>query len=256
MRSEICPVNYPLLKQGDQLPAVGVLQKLLNRTGETLVPDGVFGPHTLGTVRAFQSKHKLSPDGVVGTLTWQKLVSGVSLPILDSVDVFDSTFYREDATYIRQAGGNPLLIGGACNGVEQAVSQILNRGRELFLLRFHGHGLPGIASVSTGETAFDPKERSDISANPRIMKTLSQLRGVFGRYGCLEFIECSTGRGPKGRRLLSQIAASIGVPVTAALIDQPFGRAAAFRLIGPTHTAFPGGGSLSTWSKSLPNFPA
>jgi len=247
-------MNYTDLRMGDHLPMVGVLQHLLNRTGASLVPDGVFGPRTFQAVRAFQQPRGLAPDGIVGEATWTRLTAGVNLPILDSVDIWDPTFLHEDAGYIRKAGGNPLLIGGMCNGVEQTVS-LLASSRNVFLLRFHGHGAPGVASVSSGHGELDPnlRERSDVWASPLIINILSRLRPIFGRYGCIEFIECQTGRGHAGQRLLAQLAARLGVPVTGAVQDQPFGKLWSFRLSGPTVTVVPGG-SLSGWCKSLPPF--
>jgi peptidoglycan hydrolase-like protein with peptidoglycan-binding domain len=249
-------MNYTYLRRGDELPAVGVLQKLLNRSGARIIPDGIFGPKTLAAVQNFQRLRGLGQDGLVGEITWAKVSAGVSLPIVDSIDVWDKTFFLQDATYIRKAGGRPLLIGGMCNGVEQAISMIRANSRSVFLLRFHGHGGPGLASVASGHGELDPKlrEGSDISSNPQIMATLHTLRSVFGPYGCVQFIECETGRGKQGRRLLSRMADELGVPVTAAVNDQPFSRLATFRLEGPTVTCFPGGRSLNQWCRALPDF--
>lgn len=246
-------MNYTLLTQGDSLPMVGVLQHLLNRTGLSVVPDGVFGPGTLAAVKDFQQKRGLKTDGIVGEQTWGRLVASLSLPILDAVDVYDPMFYSGDAKYIRKAGENPLLIGGTCNGVDQIVNMITAASRDLFLLRFHGHGAPGVAGVSDGHEDGAP-ERSDISADLRIMNIVARLRPIFGRYGCVEFIQCQTGRGAKGRHLLSLMANRLGVPVTGAWFDQPFGKRWTFRLYGPTVTCFPPGYNLSSWSKSRPAF--
>jgi hypothetical protein len=246
-------MNYTILKTGDHLPMVGVLQLLLNRTGLSVSVDGIFGSHTQEAVRKFQRDRGLAHDGVVGEKTWGRLTANVCLPILDAVDVYDPTFYQQDAKYVRKAGGHPLLMGGACNGVEQIVQLITQAGREVFLLRFHGHGAPGIAGVSDGHEDGIP-EKSDISSDSQIMDIVARLRPVFGQYGCVEFIQCQTGRGHKGRHLLSQIANRLGVPVTAATQDQPFGRTWAFRLDGPTVTFFPRGHSLATWCKSRPTF--
>jgi murein L,D-transpeptidase YcbB/YkuD len=38
-----------------------------------LDPDGKFGPRTEAAVRAFQSGHKIVPDGIVGPKTWARL---------------------------------------------------------------------------------------------------------------------------------------------------------------------------------------
>ena len=51
--------NYTLLRRGDHLPAVGVLQKLLNRGGARLVADGAFGPATQTAVNVGPSKRNV-----------------------------------------------------------------------------------------------------------------------------------------------------------------------------------------------------
>jgi len=249
-------VNYTHLMHGDHLPMVGVLQLLLNRSGDSLDPDGHFGPKTLQAVTSFQRRNGLAADGIVGEKTWAAITADVNLPIVDAIDVWDPTFFREDAAFVRKVGGHPYLIGGMCNGVQQMVSDICKLASgNAFLLRLHGHGGPGVASVASGHGELDPKmrERSDVFDNKQVMQALAPLRSIFGPYGSIEFIECETGRGTKGRRLLSHLAAQIGVPVTAALNDQPFGRTATFRLYGPTVTMVPRG-HLRDWCRSLPAF--
>jgi len=246
-------LNYTDLRSGDDLPMVGVLQHLLNRTGAKLVTDGIFGPKTYAAVIAFQKPRGLVADGIVGEKTWTRLTSGANLPILDSVDIWDPTFLKEDATYIQRARGNPSLIGGMCNGVEQAVS-LLSGSRGVFLLRFHGHGAPGVSGVSFGHGEAGYAERAAIFNSPDILATMSRLRPIFGPYGCVQFIACETGRGRAGRQLLSKLAEKLGVPVTGAVLDQPFGKEWTFRLFGPTVTVTPGGMSLAQWCKSRPSF--
>lgn len=250
-------MNYTLLRRGDNLPSVGVLQKLLNRTGARLTVDGVFGPHTEAAVQAFQRTRRLSVDGIVGQETWPRLAAGAGLKILDCIDVFDPSLFELEAADIAKVGGGAILIGGECNGVEDAVNQIaLRSGRDLFLLRFHGHGAPGTAGVSFGQGGVGFGERADIDTqNFEIMRPLlARLRTIFGAYGNLQFMHCSTGSGPKGRSLLQNIAATVGVPVTAALQTQYGGGTATFKYEGPTFTALPGGGTLNTWCRLLPDF--
>lgn len=62
-------LNKPLLKKGDSGPVVRYLQY---RVGSTY--DGVFGDNTKKLVIDWQRKNSLSPDGIVGSNTWNKLI--------------------------------------------------------------------------------------------------------------------------------------------------------------------------------------
>ena len=55
-----------MLEEGDTGAAVKTLQTRLNVWGATLAVDGDFGPLTLAAVKAFQTAHHLSVDGIVG----------------------------------------------------------------------------------------------------------------------------------------------------------------------------------------------
>ncbi len=126
------------------------------------------------------------------------------------------------------------------------------------MLRFHGHGVSGIAGISDGHGLNDGIDhRSSIESTniARLLPILRRLAPIFGPYGNIQFMHCSTGRGPNGRRLLQQIADGVGVPVTAALTDQLGGGVNTFKFEGPTFTAFPGGANLRGWCDSRPNFP-
>jgi hypothetical protein len=252
-------MSYTLLRQGDNLPTVGVLQKLLNRAGASLTADGAFGPLTKAAVQNFQRPRGLSADGVVGENTWPRVSANANLPIIDCIDVFDPSLSRLEERDIRRVGGNPIVIGGMCNGVEHAVTDILRHGRNVFLLRFHGHGARGVAGISTGHGDLDPNmiHRADIALQnlAELRPVLSRLRSVFGPYGCVQFMHCETGGGPNGRQMLRRIADLLGVPVSAGVNTQFGGGTKTFRFEGPTHTAVPGGGALSTWCRALPDFP-
>ena len=66
----------PTLQQGSTGPVVKSLQTLLtngasgqwNTTPQGI--DGVFGPHTQASVKAFQKWGGVTPDGIVGDQTW------------------------------------------------------------------------------------------------------------------------------------------------------------------------------------------
>ena len=47
---------------------------LRKRFGHELKVDGDFGPRTLAVVKSFQQKVGLKPDGLVGPLTWARVM--------------------------------------------------------------------------------------------------------------------------------------------------------------------------------------
>ena len=75
--------SYPgtPLRRGSTGPNVVVLQASLNRISQSYpaIPkisaaDGIFGPQTEASVRAFQQIFGLTPDGIVGPSTWYEVV--------------------------------------------------------------------------------------------------------------------------------------------------------------------------------------
>jgi hypothetical protein len=79
---QIPPQPRPTLRRGSSGPAVAELQVRLNRwLARTprvglppLVIDGKFGPKTDALVRAFQRDQGIQADGVVGPITWGRLL--------------------------------------------------------------------------------------------------------------------------------------------------------------------------------------
>jgi len=69
--------TWPIEQRGAGGANVVAIQYLLDGRGYKLSPDGVFGPRTAGAVGSFQTAHHLSADGVVGPLTWPRLVVAV-----------------------------------------------------------------------------------------------------------------------------------------------------------------------------------
>lgn len=70
------PTSLPaLLKRGSHGEAVRKLQRALIDLGFLLsaAPDGSFGPKTESGVRNFQSRNRLQPDGIAGTITLKAL---------------------------------------------------------------------------------------------------------------------------------------------------------------------------------------
>ncbi|QDZ14278.1 peptidoglycan-binding domain-containing protein [Humibacter ginsenosidimutans] len=75
--------GQPTIQQGATGDAVRRLQRALRRTPNlSIVVDGIFGPATRHAVVEFQTDEALTPDGIVGPLTWAKLPDGGAMPVL------------------------------------------------------------------------------------------------------------------------------------------------------------------------------
>jgi peptidoglycan hydrolase-like protein with peptidoglycan-binding domain len=75
--------GQPTVRRGSTGEAVRRAQRALRRTADLgVVVDGVFGPATETSVRAFQQSARLTVDGIVGPLTWQALPDGGAMPVL------------------------------------------------------------------------------------------------------------------------------------------------------------------------------
>ncbi len=70
--------SFPTLRQGSTGTAVTTLQYALRAKGHSIAVDGAFGSGTLNAVKAFQRSAGLTIDGVVGPLTWNKVLPQLS----------------------------------------------------------------------------------------------------------------------------------------------------------------------------------
>jgi hypothetical protein len=255
---------YTYLRQGYQLPTVGVLQVLLNRgiSQNELVKDGIYGTKTKQAVRDFQRPRGLSPDGIVGKNTWPRLTAGTGFRIIDAVDITDPDTAITEVVDIRRTGGNPSIVGSMCNGIGQIVQALIGRMREqgeVALLRFHGHGAPGIMGISdgTGEYSYGDSDMSSLTAGviATIASRLGMLRPYFGAYSSVELHGCKVARGTAGRQMIQRLANVWSVPVSGGVNTQYSGGTSTFRFEGPVFTAVPAGLTLKQWSKALPDLP-
>lgn len=70
--------GYPITRQGSRGPYVCIAQDSLTTLGyDTGGLDGVFGSKTRNAVVAYQNSKSLSADGILGPITWQRLMSDV-----------------------------------------------------------------------------------------------------------------------------------------------------------------------------------
>lgn len=97
-------IHYDTLHLGSIGSDVRKLQKALKKNGEYVEVDGVFGPQTLHAVINYQSTHGLNPDGIVGPLTWTKLLKPSTTKIAKWVlgDMFGTGEERKNL--LTQAG--------------------------------------------------------------------------------------------------------------------------------------------------------
>ena len=145
--------QYPsALSLGSTGQGVEVLQYYLRYVAQFLptVPtveiDGVFGPSTENAVRAFQEAYGLTPDGVVGELTWNRLYN-VYLGLIDV------TAYAElDGLALPFPGRN--LQPGDTGEEVRALQQYLN---------YIARSYPAIPSV-TADGVFGPATSQAIDA--------------------------------------------------------------------------------------------
>lgn len=248
-------MSYAIAEFGNHLPIVAVVQKLLDRTGYPLTADGSFGAKSKEAVKKFQRDHQpLAADGAVSVNTWPRLVANdPGFKVLDCIDVDDG--FMGEVNHARKYGGNPLVIGGMSNGVEQAISMINGAAApgSVCLLRFHGHGSPGGAGIGAGKWEYGDQGNILGTNQIALIGTLfGRLRGLFSPFGCIQFMHCSTGQGASGTSVLQSVANATGVPATAALRIQLGGGSTTFRYEGPTKTAIPGGGSIKSWASKFP----
>ena len=67
-------VTYPTIRQGASGEIVIQLQDLLAKDGSGIRINGIFDLATRNAVRAFQKRNELLVDGIVGPITWMKLL--------------------------------------------------------------------------------------------------------------------------------------------------------------------------------------
>lgn len=66
--------KMPTIQRGNKGSRVRMLQGLLIAWDYSISVDGVFGPKTEAAVRSFQGKYAKPVDGIVGPITWNKLL--------------------------------------------------------------------------------------------------------------------------------------------------------------------------------------
>lgn len=153
--------SYPgtPLRQGSTGPNVVVLQVALNRIAQSYpaipkVPaaDGIFGPRTEATVRAFQRIFGLTPDGIVGPATWYAVVRlYTAVTRLAELRSQGQQFYA-----INWSPPNALQVGNSGDKVRQLQ----------YMLAVLSSYIPGIPTVSV-DGIYGPATRAAVLAAQR-----------------------------------------------------------------------------------------
>lgn len=141
------------IRRGDRGPVVAALQLLLNRDrgSQDLVVDGIFGAWTTEAVQQAQYAARLETSGTVDAPTWNALTTPLRLATIACNDIYDPA--HDEVTPPGFRGRGWIASGGMSNGVEHVVRQIEARAAgqgSIILLRFYGHGAPGLMSLTAG----------------------------------------------------------------------------------------------------------
>jgi hypothetical protein len=168
--------------------------------------------------------------------------------IIDVVDATEASDRHEVET-IKKAGGDPIVYyAGLCGAVGQVVSDIMRRAEtqgSIGLLRFHGHGAPGMMNIAAGkQSMFQHQSGISLSNLSGTKAELCRLKPYFAKNGRVEFHGCNVAEGPDGQSFLLQLAKIFGVPVSAGTQSQYGGGAKQFKFEGPVHTAKPDGSMM------------
>ena len=153
--------SYPgtPLRPGSTGPNVVVLQVALNRIAQSYpaipkIPasDGIFGPRTEATVRAFQQVFGLTPDGIVGPATWNSVVRlYTAVTRLAELRSQGQQFYA-----INWSPPNTLQVGNSGDKVRQLQ----------YMLAVMSSYIPGIPPVAV-DGIYGPATRAAVLASQR-----------------------------------------------------------------------------------------
>ncbi len=157
------PQTWPVLiittSQGSSGSAVIALQRQLNTHGQSLAADGDFGPLTATAVRAYQSGHQLTVDGIAGPQTWQSIggstppppppppPSGSTLWGFDTTDVITSSYL----SHVTSTRGRPDFIGRYIDAISWSP---MGASEAAYI---HSQGIPIMvldSSVTSNDTTY------------------------------------------------------------------------------------------------------
>ncbi len=176
--------SLPMLMMGSFGEAVRLLQKALNKAPSTLpklAEDAAFGPKTGTRVKEFQGKSNLTPDGVVGPLTWGqlqpwlKIVEGLVTTTVPSADEASARgrIVQQAEAYLKLYGWEGTLPKQKNGAVDRAAlranplkiaAAYCSDGTNPFRPRAGGASLGVIFHGAGGTTAANAQKSLTITA--------------------------------------------------------------------------------------------
>lgn len=169
-RIQNIPSSYPgtALRVGSRSSDVRTVQRYLNRIARnypaipTVSADGVFGTNTENAVKAFQRIFNLTPDGIVGRTTWNK-ISYIFAAVTKIAELGG-----EGITIDSASSGNTISLGSRGNYVK--IAQNMLRKNSLYF--------PTIPTL-TADGIFGEKTRQAVIAFQKYFGLTPD--GVIGR---------------------------------------------------------------------------
>ena len=118
-------VSWPIVSRGAAGERVVTIQYLLGQRGYRLAVDGLFGPATQAAVMSFQRRNKVVVSGVVGNITWPKLV--VTLKLHSKGDAVRALQHQLRYAY----GHRSVVVDGYFGQKTLAAVKIFQRNHKL-----------------------------------------------------------------------------------------------------------------------------
>lgn len=186
-------MTLPLLRIGSSGAAVIFLQTQLNLASPEatlLAVDGQFGPRTQARVIEFQKARKLSPDGVVGPITWGALTTIEHLPpsqlrfTCDNGNPANQAFASRLAAGLARPNGNMMALRDGSGGSGGSSASPL--------------------AISIGGYSVLPLKGSKYEAT---------ATSVYGSSLDLDRIFYSTATGAQGRAFTAAVPIPLGVTI-------------------------------------------
>lgn len=160
------------------------------------------------------------------------LGSAVYAGVYDVVNIADPDL-RLEIHEMRSIGAAPISISAMPNGVDYMVNALRERVAKMGtidLLRIHGHGAPGIQTISCRKQLRKrdlPTSRAILSSYnfESIRAALVRLNGCFAPDARVWLMGCEVGGERQGGDLIYKLSSLWGVAVTAGVPVQYGGSA-------------------------------